>query len=300
MRFLESILSPFGLGPRMNRPANLDTSVLLNSGHRIPVIGLGVYRVKPGVPTEKAVAWALEAGYRHIDTAVIYRNEEHVGKTLQQSDLHRDEIFVTTKLTPRLVGTPDDLERSLEKLSMDYVDLYLVHFPSNNPQARKETWQMVEQLKRAGKCRAVGVSNYTIGYLRELLAYAEIKPAVNQVEFSPFLYQRDLLDFCNEHEIRVEAYSPLTQGTKLNDPRLIKVASKYRKSTAQVLIRWALQHGLIVLPRSQNKDRIRENIKVFDFELKPKDMEMLDSFDEGYRTCWSPDIAERLETGRRS
>jgi diketogulonate reductase-like aldo/keto reductase len=289
----------------------IDSKITLNDGHRIPRLGLGVWQTGAGKTCKAAVLAALETGYRHIDTAAAYDNEESVGAAIRASGIRREDIFVTTKLWNSDHGDPEGaLDASLRKLKMDYVDLYLIHFPV--PERRK-SWRALEALQRQGKARSIGVSNYTIRHLTELLAEAGTVPAVNQVEFHPYLYQRDLLEFCVGKSIVIEAYSPLTHGKRLDDPRLVAIARKYSKaglqlasrwsklplthevsrrfgikSTAQILIRWALQHRLVVLPKSARRGRILEDADVFDFEIGEEDMQLLDRFDENLRTCWDP------------
>jgi methylglyoxal/glyoxal reductase len=289
----------------------IETKLTLNDGHPIPQLGLGVWQTRVGATCEAAVLAALEAGYRHIDTAALYGNEESVGTAIRMSDISRKNIFVTTKLWNSDHGSPGRaLDTSLRKLKLDYVDLYLIHYPVRE---RRQSWRALEALQAEGKARSIGVSNFTIRHLTELLAETKTVPAVNQVEFHPYLYQRDLLDFCAAEGIVVEAYSPLTKGTRLSDPKLVAVAKKYSqaepqpaaprsrfalvdrlsrrsetKSTAQILIRWALQHGLAVIPKSANRRRIFEDANVFDFEITAEDMELLDRFNEDLRTCWDP------------
>jgi diketogulonate reductase-like aldo/keto reductase len=269
----------------------IETKLTLNDGRLIPQLGLGVWQTRAGGACETAVLAALEAGYRHIDTAAMYGNEESVGAAVRTSGIPRKNIFVTTKLWNSDHGNPERaLETSLRKLKMDYVDLYLIHYPVRE---RRRSWHALEALRVGGKARSIGVSNFTIRHLNELLAETKTVPAVNQVEFHPYLYQRDLLDFCAGRGIALEAYSPLTKGERLKDPKLVAVATKYSKSgagksTAQILIRWALQHGLIVIPKSANRKRIFENADVFDFEISAADMQLLDGFNENLRTCWDP------------
>ena len=269
----------------------IETKLTLNDGRLIPQLGLGVWQTRAGGACETAVLAALEAGYRHIDTAAMYGNEESVGAAVRTSGIPRENIFVTTKLWNSDHGNPERaLETSLRKLKMDYVDLYLIHYPVRE---RRRSWRALEALRVGGKARSIGVSNFTIRHLNELLAETKTVPAVNQVEFHPYLYQRDLLDFCAGRGIALEAYSPLTKGERLKDPKLVAVATKYSKSgagksTAQILIRWALQHGLIVIPKSANRKRIFENADVFDFEISAADMQLLDVFNENLRTCWDP------------
>ncbi len=261
------------------------TAASLNNGVKIPILGLGVWQIPPEI-CEDTVINALNAGYRHIDTAAIYENEESAGNAIRKSGIPRKEIFVTTKLWN---DDHDDVESafndSLKKLQIEYVDLYLMHFPVPE---RNNSWKFLEKVYKSGKARAIGVSNFTISHLKELMANAEVIPAVNQVEFHPYLYQKELLNFCNNQGIKIEAYSPLTHGHKLKDPKLIEIAKGYHKSTAQLLIRWGLQHDLIVLPKTSNKMRILENASVFDFEISGKDVEKLDGFNENFRTCWDP------------
>ncbi len=264
----------------------LRTRVKLNNSVDIPVLGFGTYQIIP-FTADKAVLHALEAGYRHIDTAAIYMNESDVGKAIKKSGVPRDEIFVTTKLWNSDHGNVSKaLEKSLKKLSLEYVDLYLMHWPVKT--VRNESWKEMEKLLKEGKCRSIGVSNFAIKHIEELLGKCYVKPAVNQVEFSPFLYQKELLGFCEKKGIKLEAYSPLSRGKKLKDARVAEIANAYGKTPAQIMIRWSLQHGLICLPKSKTKERIIENSKVFDFEIKKSDMEKLDSLNENFRTCWDP------------
>ncbi len=270
----------------------IETKLQLSDGHLIPQLGLGVWQISAGKTADVVLA-ALEAGYRHIDTASAYGNEESVGTAIRMSGIPRESIFVTTKLWNSDHGNPEPaLDTSLRKLKMNYVDLYLIHFPVRQ---RRQSWRALEALQRKGKTRSIGVSNFTIAHLRELLAESETVPTVNQVEFHPYLYQQDLLAFCQAKGIVIEAYSPLTHGERLKDPRLVAIAKKYSssktKSTAQILIRWALQHGLVVIPKSSNRRRILENADVFDFEISEDDMRLLDSFNENLRTCWDPSDA---------
>ncbi len=268
---------------------SLTSSVRLNKGPEIPVLGLGVYQSPPGRITQRAVGYALGMGYRLIDTAAAYGNERDVGVAIRGSGIPREEVFITTKLWNSDHGYDPALEacdESLRALGLDYLDLYLIHWPVQA--LRVETWEAMAALLKEGKCRAIGVSNNTIRHLKELLATSDIVPAVNQVEFSPFLYQRDLLEFCRREGIQLEAYSPLTRGLRLKHPTVVALAARHHKTPAQVLIRWGLQHDLVVIPKSVREERIRENSQVFDFTLSPEDMGKLDSLDEGLHTCWDP------------
>ena len=289
----------------------IGAKLTLNDGRQIPQLGLGVWRIPDGRKCESAVLEAFEAGYRHIDTASFYGNEESVGAAIRASGIRREEVFITTKLWNSDHASPERaLEASLRKLKLDYVDLYLIHYPVRE---RLPSWRVLKKLEQQGKARSIGVSNFTIRHLTELLAETNTVPAVNQVEFHPYLYQCELLDFCMGKGIVVEAYSPLTMGERLDDRKLLAIAKKYpsashapaqrrpkfgflsnqsrgmgTKSPAQILIRWALQHNLVVIPKSSNPSRIRENADVFDFEITDEDMRSLDGFNENLRTCWDP------------
>ena len=261
----------------------------LNNGVMIPRLGLGVYQSSPGQVTQKAVEYALKIGYRHIDTARIYNNESDVGSALRNSGIRREDVFITTKLWNSDQGYETALkacDASLKRLGLKYLDLYLIHWPVQ--ETRDQSWKALAQLLKDGKTRAIGVSNYTIHHLTELLEQSDTVPMVNQVEFSPFLYQKQLLDYCEKNKIQLEAYSPLTQGAKLNHPRIQQISKKHDKTPAQVLIRWSLQHNLITIPKSIREERIKENSQVFDYNLTTEDMRILDSLDENFRNSWDP------------
>ena len=267
----------------------IETKVILNNGIGMPVFGLGTYLSGSSQETQDIVAYALEIGYRHIDTARFYGNERDIGKAIKKSGIPRKDIFITTKLWNSDHGynrALEAFEESLEDLGLEYVDLYLIHWPVQT--LRMESWRALEKLQVEGKCRAIGVSNYMIDHLTDLLAISPVMPAVNQVEFSPFLYQKDLLEFCRSNNIQLESYSPLTKGHMLDDARLSEVARKYSKSTAQILIRWTLQKDVIVIPKSSRKEKIRENADVFDFEISSEDMDRLDALHENMRVSWDP------------
>ncbi len=241
--------------------------------------------------TRNAVHYALQAGYRHIDTAKIYANEQDIGQALAESKVPREEIFVTTKLWNTDQGydsTLHALDESLNKLQMDYVDLYLMHWPVKG--LRLESWKAMEKALSDGKARAIGVSNFMKRHVKELIDNSKILPAVNQIELSPFNYlqRKATIDFCRENDIALEAYSPLTKGRKLDDSNLVTLADKYGKTTAQFLIRWALEHEFIVIPKSSKQDRIVENASVFDFSIAKEDMEVLDGLNENLATGWDP------------
>lgn len=253
------------------------------------MLGLGVYQAPAGPVARKAVACALEVGYRHVDTARIYGNEGDVGEAVRRSGIPRDEVFVTTKLWNSDHGYEETLracDASLRRLGFDSVDLFLVHWPV--PGRREETWKAMTRLLEEGKCRAIGVSNYMVRHLEELLATADAPPAVNQIEISPFLQPRETLALCQRHGIAAEAYSPLTKGRRLDDPRLGALAKRYERTPAQLLVRWGLQHGYVEIPKSVRPARIRENAQVFDFQIAPEDLAALDALDEGLHTGWDP------------
>lgn len=266
---------------------NIASRIKLNSGVEIPALGLGTWKTPPGRKTEESVQWALEAGYRHIDTASVYGNEADVGRAITKSGMPREDVFITTKLWN---SDHDKVEKafeaSLKKLHLDYVDLYLMHWPVER--VRNKTWERMEKFLEQKKCRAIGVSNFTMKHLEELLKTANIVPAVNQVEFSVYLYQKEVLEFCRKKNIQLECYSPLTRGKKFSDAKLVNLSKKYGKSPAQILIRWTLQHNLVVIPKSQRKERIIENANVFDFKLSPDDLNAMDYFNENFRVCWDP------------
>ena len=275
----------------------INSKTILSNGIKIPVIGLGVYKSQVGDEVENAVTWALEAGYRLIDTAKIYGNEEGVGKAITEFRLPREELVITTKLWNEDQGyttTLQAVDASLQQLGLEYIDLYLIHWPSASADRtesinkRKETWNAMEEIYTSGKAKAIGVSNYTIQHLEEMKNYAKILPHVNQVEFHPFLYQEELLNYCTENSIALEAYSPLVKGKRLEDERITVIAKKYNKSNAQVLIRWSLQHGCICIPKSVHQERINQNIDIFDFELAVEDMKKLDALNENEHQAWNP------------
>ncbi len=266
--------------------------ITLSNQVNMPILGLGVYQSQPGKETQAAVEAALEMGYRHIDTASLYGNEEDVAYAIQATGIKRETIFVTTKLWNSDQGMKPALkafDKSLKNLNLDYLDLYLIHWPVHG--LRHDSWKAFEKLYQQGLCKAIGVSNYTQRHLTELLSTCDTKPMVNQVEFSPFLYQQDLLAFCQQNRIQLQAYSPLTRGQKLQDPRVLSIAAAHGKSSAQILIRWCIQHQVVCLPKSVQKDRIFANSQVFDFELSPTQMAELDACNEFLHTCWDPSNA---------
>ena len=255
---------------------SIPRTVRLNNGVVMPTLGLGVYQMKEGEETEQAVRWALEVEYRLIDTAKFYNNETSVGRAVRGSGIARENIFVTTKLWPTDFLDPlPAFERSFKKLDLGYIDLYLIHSPI--PYVPSNVWKTFEKLYAEKRVRAIGVSNYSVKQLEKLLSSCSVPPAVNQVEFNPLSYKKNLLEFCGAKGIVLEAYSPLMRGKNLHNPIIKKVAGAHGKSPAQILIRWALQHNAVVIPKSSQRERIKENASVFDFEIGSEEMAMLDA-----------------------
>ncbi|MFJ9787641.1 aldo/keto reductase [Amycolatopsis sp. NPDC101161] len=266
-------------------------AVELNNGVRIPQFGFGVFQIPPE-DTAEAVRTALEAGYRHIDTAQMYRNEEGVGAGVAESGLAREDVFVTTKLANDAHGHDNAitaLEGSLRRLGFDYVDLYLIHWPLPHKDNYVRTWQGFEDILRAGKARAIGVSNFQPAHLDRLAEETATVPAVNQIELHPALQQAELRAYHREHGIATEAWSPLAQAEVLGDPVLKELAEKHGRTAAQVVLRWHIQLGTIVFPKSSSPERIRQNIDVFGFELDDEDMAAIGELDAGHRTGPDPD-----------
>jgi diketogulonate reductase-like aldo/keto reductase len=250
---------------------------VLADGNEIPLLGLGVWQVPNGPECENAVRSALEVGYRHVDTAQAYGNEESVGRALSASGVPRDEVFITTKFFPALEDPEAEAQRSLERLGVDQVDLYIIHWPQGGA---TWAWPGMERAQQAGYARSIGVSNFSVGELDEVLSIAQAPPVVNQIQFSPFKYRRKLLDACEEHNLTLEAYSPLGTGRHLSDERVRQLADRVGRTPAQVLLRWCLQRDLVVIPKSTHRERMEENAQIFDFTLSQEDMAELDALDE--------------------
>ncbi|QNU29744.1 aldo/keto reductase [Geobacillus sp. 46C-IIa] len=256
----------------------------------MPWVGLGVYKVKEGEEVKSAVRTALEIGYRHIDTAAFYENEEGVGQAIRESGIPREQVFVTTKVWNTDQGYETTLkafDTSLKKLGFDYVDLYLVHWPVKGKY--KETYKALEKLYKDGYVRAIGVSNFQIHHLQDVLADCEIKPMVNQVEYHPRLTQKELHAFCRENGIQLEAWSPLMRGEILNEPTIVEIGKKYGKTPAQVVLRWDLQNGVVTIPKSVTPARIKENADLFDFSLTDEEMKRIDALNLNKRIGPDPD-----------
>jgi 2,5-diketo-D-gluconate reductase A len=270
--------------------------VMLNNGQRIPQLGFGVFLIPPA-QTEAAVTHALHAGYRHIDTAEMYGNEAEVGQAISKSGLSRAEVFVTTKLNNG-AHRPDDARRafdgSLKALGTDYVDLFLIHWPLPTRYGGDfvSTWQTLEEFYSDGRARSIGVSNFQPHHLRRIHTEGEITPAVDQIEVNPYLTQDEVRQFCAEHQIAVEAWSPLGRGSVLGDPTIDDIARRYGKTPAQVVLRWHIACGDIIFPKSVIAARIRENTEIFDFELVPDDVEAISALNRNQRTGPDPDTFE--------
>jgi methylglyoxal/glyoxal reductase len=272
-------------------PTSLTDTTTLHNGVKMPWFGLGVFKVKEGSEVIQSVKDAIKNGYRSIDTAAIYQNEEGVGQAIRESEVPREELFITSKVWNSDQGYESTLqayETSLKKLGLEYLDLYLIHWPGKTK--FKETWKALEKLYKDGHVRAIGVSNFKIHHLEELLKDAEIKPMVNQVEYHPHLTQKDLLAFCQKEGIQLEAWSPLKQGQLLTEPAIQEIAEKYAKAPAQVILRWDLQTGVVTIPKSIKEHRIIENANIFDFELTEEDMARIDSLNKDERVGPDPDV----------
>ena len=264
-------------------------SLPLNTGALIPQVGLGVWQTPLGGATRGAVAAAIRAGYRHVDTARVYGNEDDVGAAILESGVPRDQLFVTTKLWNSDQGYNAALrafEASLSRLKLAYVDLYLLHWPVADK--RLDSWRALETVAADGRAHAIGVSNFLRPHLEELLARGRVAPAVNQIEFTPFLQRTETVALCKAQGIVVEAYSPLTRGKRLDHPVVVGVAQSVQRSPAQVLLRWGIQKGVVVLPKSTRSERIEENAAIFDFEFDAPSMAKLDALEEGLVTGWDP------------
>jgi 2,5-diketo-D-gluconate reductase A len=272
--------------------------IMLNNGQQIPQFGFGVFQIEPE-DTVEAVVTALQAGYRHIDTAEGYGNEKQVGEAIAKSGVDRSEVFITSKLSND-AHLPDDarlaFEETLEALGTEFVDLFLIHWPlpTRYDGDYVSTWKTLEEFYRDGRARSIGVSNFQPHHLRRLHSESEVPPAVNQIEVHPYLTQEDVRAFCAEHQIAIEAWSPIAQGQVLGDPEIVTIAERTGKSPAQVVLRWHIERGDIVFPKSVTPARIRENIDIFDFELSAQDMETISALNKDLRTGPDPDTFDLI------
>lgn len=267
---------------------NQQLHTTLNNGNQMPLLGLGVYDMHAEEAVQ-AVRFALETGYRLIDTAAMYENEMQIGQGICESGISRDEIFVTTKVNNTDHGYDQTLkafDQSLKKLNTEYIDLYLIHWPIKH--TRKETWKAIEFLYQNKRVKNIGVANYLLPFLKELEEYSNVVPVVNQIEFSPYLFLENELHYCKQHEIILQAYTPLVRGQKFNDPRLQTLALKYQKTPAQIMLRWAIQQGISSIPKSSNPKRIQENFNIFDFEIELLDIQAMNNWNEDFRIVDNP------------
>ena len=268
----------------------IQSTITLNNGTVIPQIGLGVFRTPDGDTTVNAVQAALENGYRHIDTAMIYRNETSVGEGIRRSGVPRGDLFVTTKLWNddiRAHRGKEAFQESLDRLGMDYVDLYLIHWPV--PGCYLSTWKVLEEIQKSGRALSIGVSNFEIRHLEELEANSGIIPAVNQIECHPLCYPKELIDYCQNKGIQVQAYAPLARGAYLDNDVMCVLGTKYAHTPAQIGLRWATQKGISVIPKSVHPDRIRSNGNIFDFTIEQEDMDLIDTLNENFHSSHIPE-----------
>lgn len=269
---------------------DIKRSVKLSNGTEMPYLGLGVFDMSDDDEVINTVKCALDVGYRHIDTASFYNNEKGVGEALRQSHVDRSDIFVTSKVWNSEQGYDNTLrafDKSIQRLGFDYLNLYLVHWPVK--EKYKKTWKALEEICKQGRVKAIGVSNFLKHHLEDLMQSAEILPMVNQVEFHPYLVQNELLNYCKENDIQFEAYSPLMQGRILSDDLINKLAVKYCKTPAQIVLRWDIQKGVVTIPKSVKKERIISNSKIFDFEISQDDIKLIDGLNRSERIGGNPD-----------
>ena len=273
----------------MRNKLNISTRITLADGNSMPLFGLGVWAASPGKETYDATLYALKTGYRHIDTAEMYGNEKDVGNAITDSGIGRGEIFVTTKLWNSGFGYDHAIESfdlSLKKMNLEYIDLYLIHWPEGESQI--ETWGALERIKKSGKCKSIGVSNFAPKHLKEILSKSSEKPVVNQIEISPFLQQKIISTYCMKENIHLTGYCPLARGERFDNPKLAKIARETNKTPAQIMIRWAIQNGHTVVPKSTRPKRIKGNSNVFNFCLNKEQMRVLNGLEEGLRFCPDP------------
>ncbi|KDQ59129.1 hypothetical protein JAAARDRAFT_57086 [Jaapia argillacea MUCL 33604] len=271
----------------------LESTIKLSDGNAIPVLGFGTYELD-GEGAYKGVKWALEAGYRHVDTAAWYENERECGQAIQdfcrETNTPRSTIYYTTKLKSNsgYAATKRAIQASLDASGLSYIDLYLMHSPLGGPQARKDSWKAICEAQNEGKLKSIGVSCFGVRHLREMVALGGPLPVINQIDLHPFMTRKDVVGFCQEHNIVLEAWAPLVRGLKFRHPSLVKLAEKYKKTPAHILLRYSVQHGYVCIPKSASQARIVANANIFDFELTPEELAELDSLDEYLVTDWDP------------
>jgi diketogulonate reductase-like aldo/keto reductase len=269
---------------------HIDYRLTLNNGIKMPLLGLGVYKITEENEVNVSIQTAVDAGYRLIDTASVYKNEEGVGHGIKDCSVPREELFITTKVwntAQRLGDIEGAFERSLERLQLDYVDLYLIHWPVKG--CYQNTWKEMEKIYKSGKAKAIGVSNFNIHHLEDIIAISDIIPAVNQFEFHPLLNQMELVDYCHANGIIPQAYSPLARGAYFDREILIAIGSKYGKSPAQIGLRWAIQRNVSIIPKSCQPERIISNADIFDFTLTDEELSLIDTLNENYRISSDPE-----------
>ena len=268
----------------------LDNTVFLNTNREMPLLGLGVYKATGENEAENAIISAVESGYRLIDTASVYKNEENVGRGIASCGIPRNELFITTKVwntAQRLGDIQGAFERSLDRLKLDYVDLYLIHWPV--PGCYLSTWKVLEEIQKSGRALSIGVSNFEIRHLEELEANSGIIPAVNQIECHPLCYPKELIDYCQNKGIQIQAYAPLARGAYLDNDVMCVLGTKYARTPAQIGLRWATQKGISVIPKSVHPDRIRSNGNIFDFTIEQEDMDLIDTLNENFHSSHVPE-----------
>ncbi|NSL50895.1 aldo/keto reductase [Bacillus sp. P2(2020)] len=269
---------------------SINDCAILHNGVKMPWLGLGVYKVQDGAEVIKAIHTAFEVGYRSVDTAAFYQNEKGVGQAVKEAGIPREQLFITTKVWNDCQGYEETLkafEESRQKLGLDYIDLYLIHWPVKEKYI--DTWRALEKLYQDGYVKAIGVCNFQVHHLQDLMKHAEIKPMVNQVEFHPCLIQKEVRSFCKENGIQLEAWAPLMRGRLMDDPTIVNIAKKYGKKPSQILLRWDLEHRVVTIPKSIHEERIKENADIFDFQLEELDVQAIDALNRNERTGPDPD-----------